>query len=81
MGFILDISVTRLRAGDSITITLNSNPYVISVINPQSQPATFEVQGTSDVIPQENEWLEAVSRLENALSKISFRDRPIRSEL
>ena len=72
MGFILDISVTRLRAGDSITITLNSNPYVISVINPQSQPATFEVQGTSDVIPQENEWLEAVSRLENALSKISL---------
>ncbi len=72
MGFILDISVTRLRAGDSIRITLNSNPYVISVINPQSQPATFEVQGTSDVIPQENEWLEAVSRLENALSKISL---------
>ena len=30
-----------------------------------------EVQGTSDVIPQENEWLVAVDRLENAVSKIN----------
>jgi len=52
MGFILDISVTRLRAGDTITVNVDSNPYVITVINPQSQPSTLEVQGTSDVIPQ-----------------------------
>jgi len=72
MGFTLDISTTRLRAGDTISITLNTNAYVITVINPQNQPATFQVQGTSDIIPKENEWLEAVSRLENAISSIGL---------
>ena len=71
MGFILDISVTRLRAGDTIQFGIDANTYTITVINPQNQPSTLEVQGTSDVIPQENEWLVAVDRLENAISKIN----------
>ena len=71
MGFILDISVTRLRAGDTIQFGIDSNTYTITVINPQNQPSTLEVQGTSDIIPQENEWLVAVDRLENAISKIN----------
>jgi len=71
MGFILDISVTRLREGDTIQFGIDANTYTITVINPQNQPSTLEVQGTSDVIPQENEWLVAVDRLENAISKIN----------
>ena len=72
MGFTLDISVTRLRENDSIDIVLNSNTYTIDVINPLSQAATFQVRGTSDVIPTDNEYLVAVSRLEDVISQISL---------
>ena len=72
MGFTLDISVTRLRENDSIDIVLNSNTYTIDVINPLQQAATFQVRGTSDVIPADNEYLTAVSRLENVISQISL---------
>ena len=72
MGFTLDISVTRLRENDSIDIVLNSNTYTIDVINPLEQAATFQVRGTSDVIPADNEYLTAVSRLENVISQISL---------
>ena len=68
MGFVLDITVTRLRDGDSINFNIDSNTYTIDVINPQEQPATLQVRGTSDVIPTDNEFLTAVSRLENVIN-------------
>ena len=71
MGFVLDITVTRLRDGDSINFNIDSNTYTIDVINPQEQPATLQVRGTSDVIPTDNEFLTAVSRLENVISQIN----------
>ena len=71
MGFVLDITVTRLRDGDSINFNIDSNTYTIDVINPQEQPATLQVRGTSDVIPSDNEFLTAVSRLENVISQIN----------
>ena len=71
MGFILDITVTRLRDGDSINFNIDANTYTIDVINPQEQPATLQVRGTSDVIPTDNEFLTAVSRLEDAISQIN----------
>jgi hypothetical protein len=71
MGFVLDITVTRLRDGDNIKINIDSNTYTIDVINPQEQPATLQVRGTSDVIPSDNEFLTAVSRLENVISQIN----------
>ena len=80
MGFTLDISVTRLRENDSIDIVLNSNTYTIDVINPLEQAATFQVRGTSDVIPADNEYLTAVSRLENVISQISLVTRISSSE-
>ena len=73
MGIVLDISTTRLRSGDSITFNFAfSVSFTIDVINPTSQPATLQVQGTSDVVPTENEWLVAVDRLEDAISSIGL---------
>jgi len=75
MANILDISVIRLRAGDSIKFNVLDGvtplSYTINIINPNLQISTLEVKGTSDVIPVENEWLVAVDRLENAISSIS----------
>lgn len=71
MGFILDISVTKLRAGDSIEFVLDVGTYKINVISPTLQTSTLEVKGTSDIVPQDNEWLVAVDRLENAISQIN----------
>ena len=71
MGFILDISTTRLRAGDSIEFVLNVGTYKVNVISPTLQTSTLEVKGTSDIVPASNEWIAAVDRLENAISQIN----------
>ena len=75
MAEILDISVIRLRDGDNMVFSVLDGitplSYTINVINPNTQTATLEVKGTSDILPVENEWLVAVDRLENAISSIS----------
>ena len=74
MGFIVDLSVTKLRAGDQITFTLTGGPnagtYTLTVIPSINQPVTLEVRATDDVVPTSNEWQIAVSRLTAAIGQV-----------
>ena len=74
MAFKVDISVTRLRAGDSIQFVLtggsNAGTYTIDVISSSSQAASLQVRATDDIIPTSNEWQTAVTRLRNAIGGI-----------
>jgi len=74
MGFIVDLSVTRLRANDSIEFVLtggaNAGTYTIDVIQSNLQPVTLEVRSTGDVLPTSNEWQVAVQRLTNAIGQV-----------
>jgi hypothetical protein len=64
MGFKLDISVTRLRTGDSIEIEINSgSSFTVNVIASSLQTASLQVNDTSDILPTSNEWQVAVQRL------------------
>jgi len=75
MAFKVDISVTRLRANDSITFTLvggpNAGTYVIDIVPSTQQPATLQIRATDDVLPTSNEFTQAVIRLRNGIEQIN----------
>ncbi len=74
MAFIVDISTTKLRAGDSITFTTtggsSSGVYTINIVPSSNSVSTLEVRDTSDVVPQSNEWQQAVLRLRDSIGII-----------